>query len=97
MSNAIEAADGDVRERERVRHPGERLEVRADAPVRRGLVDLAGVLLEEVDLPDPEERPGRLRLVAERVHDLVDVEREVPVGAHPEREYRVHRGLARGA
>ena len=85
-------------------------EIREAEPPHQTLVDLevfldlllrvlerrvGGVGLEEVDLPHPQERAGHLRLVPERRHDLVHFQRQIRVAPDPEREHRVHRGLAR--
>jgi len=58
-----------------------------------GLVHMAGVGLEEVDLPDADEGAGLLGLVPEGVDQLVDLKGQVPVRANPYGEHGVHRGL----
>jgi len=58
-------------------------EVLLHLPLGVRLVHMAGVRFKEMDLTHPDERPGLLGLVAEGVHDLIDLEREVGVRAHP--------------
>ncbi|MPM58090.1 hypothetical protein SDC9_104919 [bioreactor metagenome] len=51
---------------------------------------MARVRLEEMDLPDPDEGTGLLRLVTECVDYLVDLQGKVLMGPYPKREHGVH-------
>ena len=72
-----------VREADRPGYPLEDLDVLLHLELRILLGHVAGVRLEEVDLPDPDERTGLLGLVPEGVDDLVRLQRKVLVGPDP--------------
>ena len=55
-----------------------------------GLVHMAGMGLEEVDLADADEGTCLLGLVPEGVDQLIDLQGQVPVGADPDGEHGVH-------
>ena len=52
---------------------------------------------KEVDFSDTNERTRLLGFVTEGVHHLVDLQREILVGANPQREHGVHGRLGRGS